>query len=75
MAETGSSSLQIAFPVNGPADPKKHINSVTIDGKNMSVYEYSYLCYGEAEALRRYHASIVKVTNMVLISTVDIVEV
>ena len=64
MTETGSSSVQIAFPVDEVADPAKHTYSVDIEGKTMSVYEYSYLCYGEAEALRRFHAKLVKVFSL-----------
>ena len=61
MSETGSSSLQIAFPVDDATDPAKHIYPVDIEGKKISVYEYSYLCYGESEALRRFHALLIKV--------------
>jgi len=60
MAETGSSSVQIAFPVDEATDPAKHIYPVDIEGKKMSVYEYSYLCYGESEAWRRFHALLIK---------------
>lgn len=63
MAETGSSSVQIAFPVDELVDPAKHIYSVDIGGKHMSVYEYSYLCYGESEAWRRMHALLIKVPS------------
>ena len=61
MVETGSSSIQIAFPVDEAPDENKHIDAVTINGHTVNLYEYSYLCYGEAEGLRRAHAEIIKV--------------
>uniref|UniRef100_A0A7M5WVF2 Uncharacterized protein n=1 Tax=Clytia hemisphaerica TaxID=252671 RepID=A0A7M5WVF2_9CNID len=60
MVETGSSSIQIAFAVNESADANKHIDAIKIKGHTVNLYEYSYLCYGEAEGLRRVHAELIK---------------
>uniref|UniRef100_A0A7M5WV36 Ectonucleoside triphosphate diphosphohydrolase n=1 Tax=Clytia hemisphaerica TaxID=252671 RepID=A0A7M5WV36_9CNID len=60
MVETGSSSIQIAFAVNESADTNKHIDAIKIKGHTVNLYEYSYLCYGEAEGLRRVHAELIK---------------
>ena len=59
IAEEGSSSLQLAFEVDEKPDESKNVDLVTVLGKEHALYEVSYLCYGEAEILRRVHANLV----------------
>ena len=61
MAEEGSSSLQLAFEVEEKPDASKGVDLVTLFGEKHILYEVSYLCYGEAEILRRVHADLVYV--------------
>jgi len=67
MTEEGSSSLQLAFEVDEEPDSSKGIDRVEVFDSNHTLYEVSYLCYGEAELLRRVHADLVFVRKSSLL--------
>jgi len=57
--EEGSSSLQLAFEVDEKPNPSKRVDIVDAFGRERTLYEVSYLCYGETEIIRRAHAELV----------------
>jgi len=60
IAEFGSSSVQIAFVPKTVAEGATGIDSFSLNGKNISIYGHSYLCYGRKEMERRLKAKLVK---------------
>lgn len=63
MTELGSTSLQIAFLTEDTPSAENNIAELQLqNGMKLNLYEYSYLCYGEAEIFRRIQAQLVKVS-------------
>ena len=61
IAELGSTSLQLAFAAKEDPDAKESFQYIQINGKNVSVYGHSYLCFGRKEMERRIMAKLVEV--------------
>eukprot|EP00794_Sanderia_malayensis_P018657 gene18657-20538_t len=55
--ELGSSSLQVSF-IPARKDFNGENETITINGKQYTVYVHSYLCYGRSEFERRYLAKL-----------------
>ena len=61
----GSSSLQIAFEqnFNTTSPASEDLQILNLNGKNISIYAHSYLCFGNDEIQRRFLAKLVKTSN------------
>ena len=50
IVEVGGSSMQVSYPTTAEPDPAKNIYAVTINGKNFSVFDRTYIGLGQDDA-------------------------